>query len=1511
MNTPISGTDLAIIGIGMRLPTIATLDDFWQLLAEGRDVVRDLDTLSNAPIVTVNQDHGHDDYVAKTIWLDDYDRFDAEFFKFSPREAEITDPQLRLLLESAHMALEDAAIDTHRAGSGIAVYAGTAFSAYLLNHLHADKALFETLGSMAILSANDKDYAASLIAYKLGLEGPAVAVNTACSSSLVAVHMACGALLAGECDVALAGAAKLQLPHGVGYRYETGGVHAPDGTCRAFDADAAGTVAGSGAATVVIKRLAEAIADGDPIHAVIKGSAINNDGARKVGFTAPSIQGQAEVIAEAWHVADLPMENAGYLEAHGTGTPLGDPIEIAALNQAFAGLDLPPESIPLGSVKTNLGHLDPAAGLAGLIKVILMLKRGHIPASLHFKKANPAIDFAAGPFYVNDRFRPWPDGKHPRCAGVSSFGVGGTNAHVVLTEAPQVPTQNPSRRWLWAGLSAEKPAALDRYCTDLGTFLGNHTHLSAASVAATLLQGRSAFTHRMAVVGRETETIASALAESDPTSLLVGQLSGAPPEIAFLFPGQGSQFEGMGCELYEEEPVFRQAADRLAERMQPLLDLDLRSLIWPDLFKEKSPANLNDICYTLPAMLLIELATAELWKAQGVQPHFVMGYSFGEYAAATVAGIFSEEAAVDLAVMRGALMQTCPAGAMLSVPLSETACQPFLEPRVALAAVNGADRCILSGEKPALQELAATLAQQAIDAKWLRVAHGYHSHQMDGILDAFATRIQKCRPQPPRIPVVSSLTGQWLTDKEAIDAAYWVRHLREPIRFWQGLQTLKAHADILAVELGPGRVLCDLASSTVQTGTPNRAAIPSLHGRDDITSDGETFAQAGARLWLAGVAVAPTFEPDVKRCHLPTYPFQRRRYWHDPPSTTRHPATRLASADRFFVPTWQQVPCAPSLPTTDEQPGTAWIFLDARGIGAALCQKLREQGWQVATIRAGSTFQCDDALQAMIRIGVEDDTDVLVQQLLQHHATPTLIVHGWQLSGEEAPVLENSLQSGYLQPMACLRALADAAPAATPRWYFLTDGLYSMTADDLVYPEKAVTLGLVRVLPHEFTTFSTAHVDLPTTGDPEAIASICLAWVTDPSPPLTAAYRFGQFWTQTLVAQPRPSIEGLPAALKQGGTYLITGGFGALGSAVARHLAQHAKANLILVGRKAPVYLSEAAADNQVVENSSDQELLETLQHMGASIASRPVDISDRKALADTLHQMEAAIGPIDGIFHAAGIATGGMIYHNDLEQTRASLSPKWNGILALESYFADREIDFLLLFGSRIIYRGAPGQVNYTAANAVLDAYVSTSNNLNARIIHWDIWAEAGMGTDADLPAAFQADHREHLRAGLTHQEGLDALFRLLNVKVPRVLVTARNPNDDDLRETHGEPSPTLEPSDGISRSRPQLSSLFAAPSNPLENQLASIWQDLLGVDPIGVHDNYFELGGNSLLLSRLAVRLQEELHTPIPIKTLMQKLTISQLADHIAGLKALEWFRQSNPNTGTSSTDVELGEI
>ncbi|MEM7581907.1 MAG: SDR family oxidoreductase [Acidobacteriota bacterium] len=1511
---------IAVVGLAGRFPGADNLDGLWRRIAAGEEAIRPVsdDELLAAGVPRTTFERA--DYVCAASAIEGVEDFDADFFGYSPSEAELMDPQQRLFLEHAWAALEDAGTRPDRFEGLIGVYAGVAWNTYLLTQLMSHRELFDGAGGFQVFITNDKDFMPTRVAYKLDLKGPAMIVQTSCSTSLVATHLACLGLQNYECDLALVGGVTVRVPTKSGYFYQEGGLASPDGHCRTFDKRAAGTVFGSGVGVVALKRLADALEDGDAIRAVIRGSAINNDGSVKVSYTAPSVEGQAEVIAAAQEMAAVDVESLRYIECHGTATSLGDPIEVRALTKVFREATERRGFCALGSIKSNVGHLDAAAGVAGLIKTVLALQHRTIPPVAHFETPNPALELETSPFYVPSQSTAWPteDGV-PRRAGVSSFGVGGTNAHVIVEEAPAAPAPAPSRRWQLLQLSARSDDALDRATNQLASALdrnGNTPQL--ADVAHTLRTGRSVFRHRRAVLCRDLGEARLALTGERRELSWSAADQDEPRErpIAFLFSGQGSQYPGMAHGLYEDEPVFRTAVDRAAEHLRPLLGEDLRDILWPadGIADDEAAARLERTRFAQPALLTVELALADLWRSWSVQPTAMLGHSIGELAAACLAGVMGREDALTLVATRGRLMDELPSGAMLAVPLPEGEVTSRLSrhPDLSLAAVNEAARCVVSGPAEAVDAFADELARDGnaeTDGRRLHTSHAFHSAMMEPILEPFTSEVRKIRLSPPEIPFLSNITGTWITPEEATDPAYWARHLRSAVRFADGVATLADNSEQIFLEVGPGRSLATLASRHPSRRSEQPVFSSLRHPRDAAEGAGEdqaTMLGTLGRLWIAGAALdegALSTDEERRKVALPTYPFERRRYWIEADETVtskaRHPGAgkRLEPADWFYLPSWR--PTLPSTLELDDLPASCLILALPGGPGAALAERLAKTGRRATVIEPDVQGSEKGVRQAADR-GVShlEPTDrrafeELLAQLDQEGAFPGAVIHAWALGGDASQAIQQPAELDRAQRTAfdSLLALGQALaghslPEGGVDVVVVADGLASIEPEAL-RPEKAPLLGLVRVLPQEVPGVRCRAVDAGFHQDSKPaetlLADRLLAEVSasrrnaeSPEvPDEIVAVRGRQRWVEAFEPVQLSLPEG-SSPLVEGGVYALTGGLQGNGFAFARVLAQRLRAKLVLIEEEPSRPPNDPASTNVRAER------IAILKQLGAEVAVETVDLTDAASWIRALDAAETHLGPLRGILHAAGTDGEGTfraLGEIDSEHLNWHFRPKIHGTLALAEALAQKErpeLEVVLLLSSLASVLGGIAYGAYAAANHFLEAFARRFGETSVpwKSVAWDVWE---FEDDNDQITQLRADLAE---LAMSPEEGTGAFLRLAAANVGNLLVST---GDLDRRRNarHDRIANHLAPvASGERHPRPPLQTPFVPPESKLEVKIAEVWKEHLGFEDIGIDDNFFDLGGDSFIAVRVAARLNDVLETELPVAQLYQHLTVRSLA-------------------------------
>ena len=1434
---------IAVIGMAGRFPGAKTLDELWENLKEGVDVFTRFseEELREAGVPdSVASDPA---FVNRGVVVEDAAGFDNRFFGMTAREAEITDPQHRLMLECAWHALESAGYDPFTYQGAIGVYAGAAMSTYLTTHVVGNPEAVAASGALQVTIGNDKDSLPLRISYKLNLRGPSVNVQTACSTSLVAIHMACEALRAGDCDMALAGGVSLQFPEKTGYTFQQEGILSSDGKCRTFDAAASGTVPGCGAGIVVIKPLDRALADGDRIEAVILGSSTNNDGAGKVGFTAPSVEGQEQVIAAAQAAAGVDAGTISYIEAHGTATPLGDPVEVEALTRAFRRSTEAAGFCAIASIKSNLGHLNPAAGVAGLIKTILQLRHRTLAPNLHFESPNPRIDFDRSPFYINDRLRPW-ESDGPRRAGVSSFGMGGTNAHLILEEAPATLPVETGDRPQTIVLSANTREALQGTAGNLAAHLRN-APAPLADLAHTLQTGRAALPWRHAFVAGNHDDAVRTLEQFD-----AARIDGPSNRsgVAFLFPGQGAQRPNMARGLYEANETFRSTLDRLSGLFEPELHAPLVDLLYPPAGKEDAAAaKLTETYLAQPVLFAVEYALARTWMSCGITPEALLGHSIGEYVAACLAGVFSLEDAVRAVALRGRLMQRMAPGCMLSVALPEADIEQALPPALSLAAVNAPELCVVSGPESAIDDYEASLTARGVECRRLRTSHAFHSAAMEPMLQELEAAFRRLELNAPVVPFVSNLTGEWIEDEQAVDPAYWAAHLRHTVRFSDGVRTI-AVPERLLIEVGPGRALSSLAKLQ-----PGAESVPSLDLRGGERSDERAFQEAVAFAWAHGISVDwSALQPTAtaRRIELPPYPFEHRTFLLPrAPAASRATdavdARRNPISDWFYAPAWKPAPLA-TAPAEDETKWSWLLFSDGGELSTAVMQWLTERGETFAALEKQDLEELDDRIASM-------------------GDGPLRVVHFWNCAVEPSSAAQ--IESSYHSLIDLAQALGLRPSEAPVELTIVGSAMLSVIDGEPVVPEKALSAGPCLVIPREYPHVACRVVDFNASGA-RSIENLTAELLHSPTADHVAfrgRQRLERHFESVALGE-----HGKAARLRRKGVYVITGGFGGVGFEIARSLAESVQARLVLMGRN-PL--------------PADSEAIRSLEEMGAEVLALGVDVSDRPAVRGAIARALDRFGEVHGVVHAAGIAGGGLIANQTRDAATRVFAAKVAGTKNLDVALAGRNLDFFVLFSSLRSILGAPGRVEYCAANAFLDAFAASRSSVPACIcsIAWDTWKDVGMAAGGDETAAEIIEGAGS--SAMSNREGAEAFRRLLDCGLPLAIVSTQSLEfrirehrrltmDSLLEQASAETAPSAP-----AHPRPELASVFREPETDREAALAGIWCRLLGIDRVGVDDNFFELGGDSVVIIQM-IALARKTGLQLTARQVFANPTIAALA-------------------------------
>jgi acyl transferase domain-containing protein/acyl carrier protein len=1425
--------DVAIIGMAGRFPGADSLDELWEILRAGRESVTHFtdDELRAAGVPdALLADPG---YVKSSGKLRDVQHFDAGFFGYSPREAEVLDPGHRLFLECAWEAMESAGWSPERVAGRVGVFAGTGHPAYTENNIVPNAELMQSIGGMQALLAGGKDFIATRTAYKLGLRGPALSVQTACSTSLVAVHLSVQSLLSGESDMALAGGASVAVPQEGGYFYAPGSILSPDGRCRAFDVQSAGTLGGSGVAVVVLKRLSDALRDGDPVRAVIKGSAINNDGDNRVAYTAPGVEGQSAVISEALAAADVDPETIGYVEGHGSGTDLGDTIEIAALTRAYRAHTDRVGFCAVGSVKSNVGHLDAAAGVTGLIKTVLALEHGEIPPTVHFTAPNPKLDIERSPFFVSSQLRPWTTDGHPRRAGVSSFGIGGTNAHVILEEAPRRAPSGPSRAWQLLPFSARSPRALDAAADRLAEHLAAHPDLPLADVAFTLREGRRAFPCRRAVVVRAGEDAAKLVRERTPDRTVAGLAEGGSRSVAFLFPGLGDHYPNMARGLYEAEPTFRAEVDRCAGILEPLLGTDIREVLFPgdapsdqaagglDLRAmmgraaavDPAAERLNQTELAQPAVFVIDYAMARLWMSWGIVPEAVIGHSLGEYAAACIAGVLPLEDALALVADRARMIQQLPAGSMLAVSLDESAVRPFLGADLAIATVNAPGLTVVSGTEDAIAAVEARLTDAGHTARRLPTTHAFHSPMMAPVAEQLAARVAQATLRAPSIPMISNVTGSWISDAEATDPAYWTRHLLGTVRFADGIAELLREPGRVLVEVGPGQTLSTFVRQRPAAEDEHAplAIVPSLRYAYDRKPDAQFLAEALGRLWVAGVeADGPAYRANERRLRvpLPTYPWEKQRYWVDAPTWDGAEPARLADtsrradpADWTYLPTWTRT----ASPAAQAESRTVLLVGTPGPSHDALKFALDRAGNRVSVVRPGD------------RLGAHPPDAVVFTSALE------------DARGAFGELLR----------------LADALSAlGETQLILVTAGAEEVTGDEAVSPAAAALAGAARVIEQEYPVLRCRVIDLPSASLSADGARRLAAEVVSGAEDFAVAFRGRHRWVRGFRAARPAAVPPRP-----GQASVLVGPLDGRNRQIAQALAEKPGTRIALVSGEV------------------DADLARSLEERGAEVLSVTADPADAAALANALKEVEARFPSIGTLLFSADpgpLADLAGIAEWTAEWT-AQLAAYEARLEALATALQGHAIGAVLVESSLAGVLGSVARVRLAAANALTDGFAAAHGWTS---VAWDAWntgdSDAAGIAPAEIPAA--------LRAALAF------------AGEPRVLVSTADV-EARIRAAHAPAAAEASVEGGATLyERPDdLGVDYHAPTTEVEETLAELWQGLLGIERVGIHDDFFGLGGHSLLATQIVARVRDLFALSLPLQAIFEAPTIAQFAELI----------------------------
>ncbi len=1438
-----TSSQVAIIGMAGRFPKANNVSQLWQNLLDNVDSLEFLKLDELKKLGIPESIIKGKDYVAAARVLADIEYFDYAFFGLSRKEAELMDPQIRLLMQCAYNTFEDARINPQQKDYVTGVYVGTGANRYLLDNILPNKEIISTVGTQMIQLVNDKDFAATQLAYRLNLTGPAVNVSTACSTSLVAVHNAVQALLAYECDMALAGGASVSPIQRVGYQYQPGSIASPDGRCRPFDIDAQGTCYGSGVATVLLKRFDEAKIDGDKIYAVIRASAINNDGAEKIGFTAPSVSGQSRVISDAIEIAEIDATNISYIEAHGTATSLGDPIEFEALSQAFAGVKT--QSCGIGSIKSNLGHLDTASGITGLIKTSLSVYYGQIPASLHFKEPNPEIDLENSPFYVVDSLKEWPS---PRIAGVSSFGMGGTNAHVIVAEAGLEPdiedirTEKPV--WYLLPFSADDSEVLELLWASYGESFQEASN-RLEDISWSMFNTRKAMSVRSFIVADSILGACDLLAQT-PTSFNANK---ALQNIVFMFPGQGSQQLVMAAQLSMQFPAYHEALENA------LTELRDESLVRSYLFEK------NQHCETRvlqPALFCHEYALARLWQALGVHPTHLIGHSLGEYVAVCIAGVFSLSDAIKIVEIRAELMTKMSPGAMLAIRASQSELEPYIRSEIELAAINGPKSCVLAGPDEAITLLQEKLEQDGLSFQRLPTSHAFHSAAVEPLLYSFRNSMAAFILNPPEIPIVSNVTGTWLTALQATDPEYWCQHIRNTVLFNKGIQTLIDEKIDCFIEVGPGKALSHFA---LAAGAPNDIVISGISGNDKASPD---LLHAIGCFWKTGgeFNTEMLYSKTVQPVDLPLYPFKKNKVWLSPQILKKPTLSNdIFEKPKTYQTIWQS---RRIMQSKKEIQNNIWIFLaDNQQFAHLLAEILCPNTEHIVIIHFNQIVSENGQItdESVNAVWFESVEPLLKQGSEQGKSCQ--IINCWPLDCSEFSRNRDSLFDaiGYFGKILSSELYQVPITLTT-----LTDRAVSISETGCHNPIQSLAHSIPIVMQQEINGLIGQVIDIDlTTPTATTLQSLNSEFYRKERIPIRAL-RNHLCWQPRFVEILQSDHVEHESWIKGTGHYLITGGLGQVGLTLSHWLVGKSITALTLITRSPiPDKNQWQTLVNQDSTNVTVKAKLKQLLEIEKKVERLTVlDIAwqSEKMVRDSINQAERISGPITGIFHCAAHFdqhTLQSLKQFNVQNAEQQFKVKVDASYALHKMLEEKNIDFVVLMSSLSAILAGSGHSIYSAANKYLDALASQSMSSHTQwlSIAWDGWnvsAEPGQGsiTAHDAPNLFDSLFRNHGNSNLA------------------VACQALEPRFDNW----------------VKRVQNQIKPSLDAKTQDIEKSdiphiLWKCWQDIIGVEECSSDANFFALGGDSLAAVRLSGLLQQRMNINIAVAELFANSNFQDMSE------------------------------
>jgi phthiocerol/phenolphthiocerol synthesis type-I polyketide synthase E len=1454
--------DIAIIGISCKFSKTEDLNQFWENLKEGNEMIQfytDEELLEEGIDKSIIN---NPDYVKIKTFLDNSDSFDYPFFGYTKDEANLMDPQIRLLHEQVWLALEDAGYNSSSYLDKIGIYMTAADNFNWIAHSLMSEN--KNVDPFFLSHINNKNFISTLISYSLNLKGPSVFIDTACSSSLATVHLASRSLLLRECSLAIAGGINLYTKKDKGYFYKEGMISSKDGHCRTFDSESTGTMGSEGTAVVVLKRLEEAIIDKDNIYAVIRSTAVNNDGKRKVGFTAPSVIGQADCIEMAHNIAKVPYNTISYIEAHGTATHLGDPVEIESLNKAF-NYDTS-HDCAIGSLKSNLGHLGNAAGIAGLVKTVLALKNKMIPASLHYSIPNPKINFKGGPFYVNSELKKWEKkDSFPLRAGVSSFGIGGTNAHVILEEFENEENQSNSRPFQLILYSAKSQSSLKNYSIKLKEFV-NKKMFNLADLSYTLKIGRESFLYKKFMICENNEEVLFKLNETinDKNQISVEKNN---KNLVFMFPGQGSQYFKMGKDLYKHEPLFKIFMDEGFKILFDLTGEDYSEIIGYDL-NENIDANLiNETRYTQPILFLIEYALASLLLKWEIKPSYMIGHSLGEYVAACIANVFSIEDALKLIVRRSQLMSEIERGVMIAIGVSVNEVIELLTKDLSIAAINSETSCVVSGNKNAIADFIQVLTLNEIPFSQLKTSHAFHSEMMDVILEEYEKELNSIKLSKPKFPFISNLTGKQILAEEATSTKYWVKHVRGTVNFKDGIDFLLKEKDAIYLEIGPGKTLLTFSKQNKYYSSKN-TAIELLGHFNESIDDNRKFTNAIGEIWNQGIKInwKEYYSSEVRtRISVPTYSFDNYKldFIVDP----FHKLTENSFFNDikpfnewFYIPNWKK--SFLSKKGQEIKKNQNYLILSNKGkLITSLKDQLLKEKNTVIEVERGTDFECYDKHSFRINPVSENDFISLFKNLGNNKIEIEQVLFNWDFEGED----QETMLSTFLIFNNLCKCLINYFPNSKKKITLLCSLNHAVTDDRKSNISMISSMKQLYVCSQENPNIFSCSIDIEQENDDSETIQKIIGELKYNYSDTTVAFRNSIRWVE-FYENISLETDDKNKYIKENKVYLITGGMGNVGKILAAYLSDTYSSKVIIIGRSS--IPSEDLWENLLNDISSDSKKIDIIQNLkklkreNRQIFYYNADVSDYDAFYNVIKNIESDHGKISGVIHAAGNIdkeTFKPIENLNSEIALKQFLPKIKGTVNIYNIFKNNPLDFIWVTSSLASVLGGLTFGAYSVANAFIDSFIC---NKKEELQNWFCVNLDGITEER-----------------INHQKLIEVFEKSFFVDLlPQVIISVKDPNSFKLNQN----SPIDETkSSDIDRS--VISVDYLAPSTIMEEELCQIIQSFFGYKKIGVLDNFFEMGGDSLKAMTVIKRVNKLFGVELSIQDFYLNPTVKKFSEEL----------------------------